>query len=296
MPLTARRGEEYRFFPADDPPDVNVSGDWGVAFTDDEGNTSEAIGEFVQDGTKLHGTFRTPTGDYRFLAGEVHGQTMYLSCFDGGHAFLFKAVLYDEDTLEGDFWSGTAWHERWTGLRNEYIDLPDPNQLTYLKDGYDRFDFTFPDLNGRDVSLSDDVFRGKVVIVAVAGSWCPNCHDEAAFLSEYYRENRERGVEVVSLMYEHFKDFERAARQIERFRSRYDITYRTLFAGYSDKKAAAETLPMLNHVLAYPTTIFIDREGEVRRIHTGFDGPGTGEHFEKFKADFTAYVDELLAE
>ena len=221
---------------------------------------------------------------------------MYLSCFDGGHAFLFKASLNNDGDLEGDFWSGMKWHERWTARLDPDAALPDPLKLTYLNPGYDTLEFRFPDLDGRSVALSDDVFRGKVVVVTIAGSWCPNCHDEASFLAPYYTENRDRGFEVVALMYEHFQNFETAVKQVRHFRKRHRIEYTTLIAGYSSKTDAAKTLPALNQILAYPTNIVIDRRGEVRRIITGFNGPGTGEHFEKYQKEFAHLIDQLLDE
>ena len=98
------------------------------------------------------------------------------------------------------------------------------------------------------------------------------------------------------LLYEHFEDFETAARQGRALRDKHAIEFDVLVAGSSDKARAAETLPMLNHVLAFPTLIFIDRSGGVRKIHTGFAGPGTGQHFIEFKQEFAAVVEELLNE
>ncbi|MFQ5510866.1 MAG: TlpA disulfide reductase family protein [Candidatus Krumholzibacteriia bacterium] len=293
VPFRAERGARYRF--SRDPPGGDVGGRWAVTFTDDGGASTVAVGEFRQEGARLVGTFRTPTGDYRFLEGQVQGPDLYLACFDGAHAFLFKASLGDDGKLYGDFWSGTAWHERWVATRDDRASLPDALKLTYLKPGH-AFSFRFPDLDGSPVSLSDDAFRGRVVVVTLAGSWCPNCHDEAAFLARYYAENRDRGVEVIALMFEHFKDFETAAAQVAHFRRRHNIEYSTLVAGYSDKAEAAARLPMLSGVLAFPTTIVVGRRGEVRRISTGFDGPATGEHFLAYEKEFTQFLDELLGE
>ena len=50
---------------------------------------------------------------------------------------------------------------------------------------------------------------------------------------------------------------------------------------------------MLNHILSYPTTIFIDKKGSVRKIHTGFNGPATGKEYDDFKAEFEGFI-ELL--
>jgi hypothetical protein len=53
---------------------------------------------------------------------------------------------------------------------------------------------------------------------------------------------------------------------------------------------------MLKGTVSFPTTIFIDRSGKVRRIHTGFTGPGTGEHYHQFVKEFNVFMSELLGE
>jgi peroxiredoxin len=294
MPLAATPWRGYRFR-ADPAPAVDFTGRWDVTFTEDDGTESLAVGEFDQQGGQVTGTFLTPKGDYRYLAGEVDGATMHLSTFDGAHAFVFTATALPDGTLKGDFWSGTRWHESWTARKNFDARLPDPYTLTFLKEGYDRIEFSFPDLEGRTVTLADPKYQDRVVLVTLAGTWCPNCGDEAEFLSRYFRENRGRGLEIITLLYEHFDDFETAAAQGRAFRDKYGVEYDLLVAGSSDKRLAAETLPMLNHVLAFPTIVFIDREGQVRVIHTGFSGPGTGEHYTRFKTGFHELMEELLA-
>jgi peroxiredoxin len=296
MPFRAEFAQGYTFSIEGPKPEVDVSGRWDVTFLADDGETSSAVGEFTQDGTKLTGTFLTATGDYRYLSGSVTKTSIELSCFDGAHAYLFKATVGEDGRLAGDFWSGTKWHERWRARRDESAALPDAYDLTHLKEGYDKIAFSFPGLDGRPVSLKDPRFQGKVVIVTLAGSWCPNCRDEAAFLSRYYDANRSRGLEIVTLMYEHLRDKKAAMTQIERFKKKHNIHYTLLYAGYSGREEAQKTLPMLERIVSYPTMIFIDRSGRVRRIHTGFSGPATGEHYEKFKAEFAEFVDQLLAE
>lgn len=295
MPVEARPDPGYRFSP-DPQAEIDVTGRWEVTFTDADGNQGSAIGEFDQQGSALTGTFLTPTGDYRYLAGEVDGRTLKLSTFDGAHAYVFTATMDEFGHLNGDFWSGTRWHETWEARRNFDAELPDAYSLTYLKPGYETVEFTFPDLEGEPVSLDDPKFQGKVVLVTLAGSWCPNCADEAEFLADYYRENRDRGLEVITLLFEHVREFDAAAALGRELRDKHGIEFDVLVAGYSDKAEAAQALPMLNQVLAYPTMIFIDRAGEVRRIHTGFKGPGTGEHYREFVREFNEFMDELLAE
>jgi peroxiredoxin len=295
MPVRGMRGLAYRFSP-NPVAAVDVTGRWEVVFTEDNGNKIPAVAELDQRESRVLGTFLTPTGDYRYLEGEVNDRQLKLSTFDGAHAYVFTATMDSNGALAGDMWSGTRSHENWVAHKNFDAKLPDPYSLTFLKEGYDSLEFSFPDLDGQIVSLADDRYQGKVVLVTLSGTWCPNCADEVGLLTQYYRRNHDRGVEIITLLYEHFDDFERAAAQGKALRNQYGIDYELLVAGVSDKVLAAETLPMLKSVVAFPTMIFIDRAGRVRRIHTGFSGPGTGAYYTAFLADFERFMDELLAE
>jgi peroxiredoxin len=297
IPLKAQRGQTYRFFETAASDNADVSGRWAVNFIEDKGGKPDvAVGEFTQSHDEVTGTFLTDSGDHRYLAGQVKGDELYLSTFDGAHVFLYKAKVASDGSLNGDYWSGTAYHETWTAKRDANAALADAYSLTAMRGANKHFDFSFPDLAGNTVSSTDPKFKGKVLIVALAGSWCPNCHDEAMFLSPLYKDYRDKGLEVVSLMFEHFGDFPHAVEATQRFRQHYDIQYTTLIAGISDKDDAAKKLPSLERVYAFPTTLFIDRKGNVRKIHTGYSGPATGEHYTQFVAEVKATLDELLAE
>jgi peroxiredoxin len=297
LPLHAEFKQSYRFFPQAATGGANVAGRWSVTFAGDDGKEEAAVGEFSQSNGMVTGTFLTNGGDHRYLAGQVQGDQLYLSTFDGAHAFLYKAKVTGRDgTLAGDFWSGSALHERWTAKRDVHAVLPDAYGVTAMRAGDKRFDFAFPDLAGNTVTSNDTRYRGKVVIIALGGSWCPNCHDEAAFLAPLYKQYRSKGLEVVSLMFEHFGDFARAVAATQRFRQQYAIEYTTLIAGVSDVDEASKKLPMLQKFNGFPTTVIVDREGQVRRIHTGFSGPATGEHYRQFIAEFKSNLDQLLAE
>jgi len=296
LPVTARHGEGYRFFPAPDASPANFAGRFEVAFARRDGSTSPAVAELEQEGAAVTGTFLTETGDQRFLAGEAKGNNLYLSTFFGSSPSLHVATLNADGTLSGEQWSGKAGYSTWKAKPNPKAALRDPLGITQLKPGYDGLAFTFPNIDGQKVSLSDPRYRGKVVLVTISGSWCPNCHDETAFMAPFYKENRERGLESIELMYEYSGDFQEAAAAVRRFKEKFGVEYELLIAGVSDKDKASETLPMLSEVYAYPTTIVIDRRGKVRRIHTGFTGPGTGEHYREFVSEFTEFIDGLLAE
>ena len=296
VPLHATLGDTYRFFGQPARYNADVSGRWAMKLIDDSGAPEAVVGEFSQSHDVVSGTILTATGDHRYLAGQVKGDELYLSTFDGAHVFLYKAKIAADGSLDGDWWSGLAFHEKWTGKRDAAAQLPDAYGVTAMRTGVKNFDFAFPDLSGKTVSSKDPQFRGKVLIVALAGSWCPNCHDEAAFLAPLYKDYRGKGLEIVSLQFEHFGDFERAAAATQRFRQHYGIEYTTLIAGVSDKDEAAKKLPMLKSFVAFPTTVFIDRKGNVRKIHTGYTGPATGDHYLQFVAEVKATLDQLLAE
>ncbi|GAB3532026.1 hypothetical protein GCM10027443_15180 [Pontibacter brevis] len=296
VPFVAVHGQQNRFKASPAPVSYDFDGKWEVVFSEQDGGTYKAIGLFKQDGNYLTGTFLTETGDYRYLEGQVDGNQLKLSTFDGNHAYLFTATPSGDSTLQGDFYSGMSGYESWTAKRNEQAQLASADTLTYLKPGYDNLSFTFPNLEGDQVSLSDPKYQGKVVLVQLLGSWCPNCMDETRFLSPYYDKNKDRGLEIIGLGFERSPEFEKAAARLKKMKDRFDIDYDLLVAGTSDKEAAAKALPALNHVMSFPTTIFIGRDGKVRKIHTGFSGPGTGEYYEKWVADFHKTMDELLAE
>lgn len=296
MPFHAVPGAQR---PADsnEAPGHDLSGRWAVRFHEPDGSDTVSIGEFAQRGSRLFGTFLNANGDHRFLAGYVRGNQFKLSTFDGAHAFIFSGSVAENGKIEdADFWSATSWHQKWSATRGERVELPDAYTRTYLKPGYETFDFEFPDIDGNTVSLDDEKYDGKVVIVTIAGTWCPNCNDEARFMAPFHKQYKDQGLEVVALLFEHFEEFDIAAEQVRQFRNKFDIQYDTLIAGLSSKTEASNALPSLNAILAFPTTIFIDRSGRVRSIHTGFMGPGTGEHYERLQAKFTSLVTTMLSE
>lgn len=279
----------------------SVTGKWEVHFSPEKPDeTTPAIGEFVQKGNHVTGTFLTETGDYRFLEGEWNEKesNLRLSCFDGSHAFLFTAEKEGEN-LKGMFYSGAHWQETWeakriAGNKADFV-LKSADSLTYLKPGYDKIAFSFPDLNHKKVSLSDAKYQNKVVIIQIMGSWCPNCMDETKLFTEWYKKYHAQGLEIIALAYERSEDFQTAAKNVSRLQQHFGAGYDFLIAGTSSKTAAATTLPMLNEIVAYPTAIILDRKGNINTIHTGFSGPGTGQHYLDFVKEKTALLEKLLA-
>jgi peroxiredoxin len=295
IPFTAWQGISYRFSEKPGPPADNISGKWDAVFAN-ESDTTLAVGVFEQQGNRLQGTFLLTSGDYRYLDGEVDGDSLRLSTFDGEHAYLFKAMIHNDTAMTGMYWSGKTWNQPWTARKNERARLPDVDSLTFLKPGYTSIDFTFRGLDGRPVSSNDEKYQGKVLILQILGTWCPNCMDETLFLADWYRKNKDKGVEIIGLAFERKDDLEYAGSRLRMMKQRLGADYDFLIAGKSGAGQAAKALPMLQGSIFFPTTIFIDREGKVRKIHLGFSGPGTGPYYDRFVGEFNAFMQTLLAE
>lgn len=297
IPFRAAFNQDFRFAETtNEASDNSFEGKYSVTFIN-ESDTTPAIGIFTnKTGNIVEGTFLTPTGDYRFLEGNVIDDKLFLSTFDGNYAYLFTAEKTSDSTLTGDYWSGLSWHQTWTATLDNDASLPDADKMTYLKEGYEKIDFSFPDINGNMISPTDEKYKDKVLILQLFGTWCPNCMDETRFLAPWYKENKDRGVEIIAIAYENKPEFEYARKRVEKVINKMDVDYDFVLAGSRDKNEASKTLPMLNRVVAYPTTIFIGKDGKVKKIHTGFSGPSTGIYYEQFIQRFNETVNELLNE
>lgn len=298
LPFNATFGENHRFFKEGiAKSDKNIGGKWSTVFINTStGDTTMAVGNFTQNGNTVQGSFLTPTGDYRYLNGNLNGDSLYLSTFDGSNAMLFKAALQADGTLKGAQWSGVKGYKTWTAKLDPEAKLPDATKLTFLKPGFDKVNFSFSDSEGKVVSLSDPLYKDKVVIIQILGSWCPNCMDETNFLAPWYRKNKDRGVEIVGLAFEHSDKPEVSNPKIKKMITRFGMDYPVLLAGTNTDEATAKALPMLNKVMSYPTTIFIDKKGKVREIHTGFSGPGTGKYYDQFVEEFNGLITKMIDE
>ncbi|MBF9224032.1 peroxiredoxin family protein [Hymenobacter ruricola] len=309
VPMTATAGAQTLFPDQGNAKTFAFDGTWKVTFQDENGETYPAVGIFDQDGAgPTTATFLTSTGDYRYLAGKAGESDLRLSTFDGSHAFLFTAhngpkepvditKHYAPNTLFGDFYSGKSGHETWTAVPDPKAKLPDADTLTYLKKGESRLNFKFPNvIEGGSISPTDPKYRGKVVVLQILGSWCPNCMDETNFLAPWYEKNKARGVEIIGLGYERSGDYAKSAPKLRNMRERFHMGYDVAFAGVSNKDSVAKSMPQLAKFLAFPTTIFLDKKGNVRKIHTGFSGPGTGKYYQEEVAGFEQTVNKLLKE
>jgi peroxiredoxin len=294
LPVSAQASSADRFLNLQ-PATVHVSGKWMADFYSDATNHSPGVGVFEQKGDKVTGTFLRTSGDYRFLQGNVSGDSLFLSYFDGSGVNMLRAKVSGKQ-FTGRFTSGLSGVRIVDGKLDPAAALPDVKKLSFLKPGFDRLDFKLPTTSGEQISLQDDRYKNKVIVIELMGSWCPNCLDESRYLAPFYTKYKDKGVEVIGIAFENSPDIAIAGPKINNFQKKIGITYPLLFAGTAEDKTIEKVLPMLSKMNGYPTTFIIDKKGIVREIHTGFSGPGTGKYYADWISDFEHTIQSLLAE
>jgi thiol-disulfide isomerase/thioredoxin len=249
-----------------------------------------------QSGAEVSGSILRVDGDTGFLVGRWQNGRLVLSHFAGQGPLLFEAKLNPDGTLaialnrSANYLAARKSEARAKGVP----DPPDPSRYTSVKDPGVPFRFSFPDLAGKIVSNTDARFKGKVVLLAIGGSWCPNCMDEAPFLADLYKEFHPQGLEIVGLMFEADTDPALARPHVATFIKRFGIPYPVLLAGTVDD--INQRIPQLINFGAYPTTIYLGRDGRVRSVHAGFASQATGGEYLRLKNETRAFVQRLLAE
>lgn len=292
IPFKAYFGQSHRFTTLKKKPIMDISGKWEVKFEVGTEDEYAAIGEFEQNGNHVTGTFMTETGDYRYLEGTIQNNRVFLSTFDASHAFLFEAKILEDQTLIGSFKSGKHYTSTWEAVKNENTKLGDAFELTTSKINDQPFDFTFEDLNGNQVSLSDEQFKDKIKLVKITGTWCPNCKDESLFLMDYIKNNPTEDIEVIEVAFEYYKDSAKAKEILKRYKQKMELPFTVLYGGYANKSITSEKFPQISQVLSYPTLLFVDQSNKIRYIHTGFSGPATSE-FGAFESKFKSIISEI---
>ncbi len=292
IPFVAYYGQSHRFTTEATPPKADLTGKWAATFELETQDEYPAIGEFVQQRNKLTGTFLTETGDYRYLEGAVQGDQFSLSCFDGSHAFLFQGTISEQEILSGSFLSGIHYETNWIAKRDENATLTDVYGLSQITTPDKKISFELPNTDGTLVSLDDERYEGKAKLITIMGTWCPNCLDEAKFIIDYLENNPNDELEVIGLAFEKYRDKSTAISKIKNYKNRLSIPYELLLAGYFDKAEATEQLGFIDEILSYPTLLFVNKNNEVIKVHTGFNGPATSE-YASFKSSFDKLIREI---
>ena len=292
-PISGVRGAFKRFESTAVTSPKEIHRSYEIVFGRDKGKWP-AIGLFKQRGDVLTGTFLTETGDYRYLEGNVFGDQLYLSCFDGAHAFVFTAKIFG-DSLSGKFYSGPNYKTDWSGVKNDAAEIGDPNKLTYLVDT--TYDLTEIKFKSRIVGNRKIKFQNHALtILQIMGSWCPNCLDETNYFKALHQKYEDKGLQIIALGFESQKTRRKRKKHLTRFKERANIPYPVYLAGNASKKEASKVFPMLNGISSFPTTLFVNKKGDIIHIHTGFYGPGTGIYYDRYKKETETIIEQTLKE
>ncbi len=273
-----------------------LSGTWEVLFNKGKEEAYPAVGLFKQNNDKLTGTFRTETGDYRYLSGTFSGQEKFtLSCFDGSHAFLFEGSL-QADTIVGQFYYPSG-SETWQAKLEPSASLNSVYEITKLKSTKDRtITVEFKNLAGKKTNINAPKYMNKPLIIQLMGSWCPNCLDETKYLVDLHNRYSKKGMDIVAVAFEKSTDFKKVQTNLTKLKTKLGIKYEILVTELTGKDAASMAFPTLTDIKAFPTTIYLNSKHEVVKVHAGFNGPATGEKYEEFKAETESLINELILE
>jgi thiol-disulfide isomerase/thioredoxin len=273
----------------------NFSGKYAVRFTDGNNNGEDAIGLFQQTGSLVTGTFRTETGDYRYLEGMVQKDRLRMSCFDGIHAYYFEGILKVDLQIKGDFYSGSQYHATWTGIKNDTVVLRSPYEISYALVPYTPLCIAVKTPSGRKKTLSASYFKGQPTVVQIMGTWCPNCLDETNYLKTLFENPTFANIRWVTIAFEYGATDAEKIRRFQSFRRKSNLQHAFFLGGEARSKDASSVFNQLNGVYGFPTTLYLDKKGRIVSVHSGFDGPATQNHFEAYKEKTENLLRELMA-
>lgn len=285
-PVMALQGEEERFPEEKSKPKIDLNGRWSVTMVDEQKKENPGIVVFHQKENDLNGSILTPTGDYRYFSGFVSGSEFEAASFDGVYNYLFRGNVKN-GKLVGKILSN--YKVTMEGKKNEKAELPDAYKQTQVE----ALNFQFPDLSGKMVSLKDPQYQNKPVIIQFFGSWCPNCIDEMNYLIPWYKENKGK-IEIIALAFERSLNAAEAKKQLSKVQKAKQVPYALLVAGTTSDDKPMEKIPGLKNFISFPTTVFLNKNHEVVKVHAGFTGPSTGEFYEKWKQEFTQTTNDLM--
>jgi len=282
----------YRVF-EDAQPKVNFDGLWDINLGDN--NQTHVVGKFSQKGDRVEGTFLTNTGDYRFLEGQADADSMVISSFVGSHSFMIKAKIKG-DSIFGHFFSSKHYKVDFKGVKTDKINMGDPYALTYQTKTFDSLVVNLENIDGQATPFNFSKYTDEVVLIQIMGSWCANCYDEALFFKELHNTYKADGLRIIGLSYESSRSKLQAMKSLNKFVKHNALPYEVRYAGPAGKGTTSEQWSMLNKISSYPTSILLNKKGQIAQIHTGFNGPSTGELYTEYVREMTKTIEGLLKE
>lgn len=270
---------------------ADFAGEWEVHSATRPGPGNQLI--LRQFGPELKGTILRIDGDDGTLVGRIDGSHFAISHFSGDRPMLLQGTLAADGTIALESGAQKLIALRPAEARRRDLAPPlDPMTFAHMRNPGELFHFSFKDLNGK--TYTEDSFAGKPYVVSITGSWCPNCRDEAPFLVELYRTYHPKGLEMAAFCFEAADD--PGYGPLRAFVRKFQIPFPTLLAGEYPGDVLKTAVPQIENLAAYPTSIYVGKDGRVRSVHTGFPSAGSGEELENVKEEVRATIERMLAE
>lgn len=256
---------------------------WKITFTDKSKKKDDALLIFDNNNASI----LTTTGDYRFLRPVFNKKTLSLYGFDGAFSFYFKGY-YSKDHYTGKMYSGLNWVQDFSARPDREFELPDASKITSFKEKFS--ELCLRNLEGSKTCINNMDKKGKVI--QIFGSWCPNCIDETKFIKEFKKENK-TDVDFYIVSFERGLNEKSSLKSLKKTRDFYEIDYPILIGGLSKSVLVSDIFKSIDNFASFPTTIFINKKGDIVKIHSGFNGPATGLYYKKFKMEFASLIKKI---
>lgn len=134
-------------------------------------------------------------------------------------------------------------------------------------------DFILKSRSGENVKLSE--MRGDVVMINFWASWCAPCRQEMPLLEEMYKKYSDLGFVLLGVNVE--EDSSKAADLLREVPVSFPVLYDN-----------TNKVTKLYKVVAMPSTVMVDRDGNMRYLHRGYL-PG-------YEAEYVKQIKELIKE
>ncbi|MTI22743.1 TlpA family protein disulfide reductase [Fulvivirga sp. RKSG066] len=278
-----------------DKSNVEVGDRWKILFDPESSLSYQGIGLWEQDGNSVTGTILTETSDYRYFEGVISNDSIKVSSFDGAHAFLMIGKKTG-DKWQGEFHFDSNYKENWEAEIKPDAELPDPWEVVEVDPGTHRPYYDILAAGSGQRVIDESKYFGKVLVIQLFGTWCPNSLDETKYLKSWYDSIQDNNVELLSITYEPNYSKAYGLQRIEDYKLRLELNHEVLLGGQLSKSQAALAFPFMDKIKAFPTLILVDKYGYVRFVHSYFNGPATGAYYEKFDEEFNKRIELLLAE
>lgn len=277
------------------PPAIRLAGTFRVYYHEPDGIDSSTVAKFWTKGDSVFGTFIDPTGDHGLMAGVQRGDSAWVGRYIGWQANLLE-LSYEEGSWKGRYYSRQFPPDAFTLVpRPSAVREPVDPRRTRMKNPRAPFVFTGITIEGDTMRHTDAALRGKPLIIDIMGTWCHNCLDAAPVLQKISEEFAPKGLRVIGLSFEVTADPVVGRKNLAIYRQRHGITFPLLYAGSLDQEVVDAALnAQLEDFFAYPSTLFIGRDGRVRTIHWGFKGPGAGEEYQHEVEAFYRHAREIV--